>query len=55
MKAEIKKNGSDLELVISCTPVELRAIAEGLQQAQTEAVQNFGTHLVKQVNKLESK
>jgi UDP-N-acetylglucosamine transferase subunit ALG13 len=55
MKAEIKKNEGQLQVVIDCTPVELRAIAEGLQQAQTEAVQKFGTHLVKQVNKLESK
>ena len=55
MKAEIKKIGNgQLQVIIDCNNVELRALAEGLQQAVTEAVQKFGTHLVKQVNKLES-
>lgn len=57
MKTEITRSNvnDQLHVTIDCSTEELRRIGEGLQMAHDEATQKFGTYIVKQVNKIQSK
>lgn len=52
MKASIEKNQNKLKVIIDCTPEELLLLGESLQQSLDERSQKFGTHLMKQAQKI---
>jgi len=55
MKATIEKNQNNLKVIIDCTAEELALLGESLQQSLDERSQKFGTHLMKQAQKILSR